>query len=584
MDGLAGERIAATIDRWLLPAPDANPALTEMLADRYRATNRNLVPWAGEFVGKYLLGSIGLWKLSNDDRLKQKIMQVIERTIALQGDDGYLGPFNKETRLREKWDVWGHYHLMLALLAWYHETSDERFLSATRRIADLLISYFVEGNRRMLTTDDPDGEKNYAIAHAALHLYRVTSEKRYLDFASWIEREWEEPPAGRYMSSALAGEPVWQFPSHRWESVHDWQAIAELALITGDDRYARAIEHIWWSILEGDRHNTGGFTSGEACQGDPYHQGAIETCCTVAWIALSIDMLRVTGDSRIADEIELSTLNGILGAQHPSGRWWTYNTPMDGEKRASQHDIVFQARAGSPEFNCCSANAPRGIGMISEWAVMQSDDGVTVNWYGPSTIDVLLRSGNRLRIVQDTAYPLDDSVTLRLELDKPENFCLRLRIPTWSNGTKVSVNGDAVDGVSSGTFLMLSREWCTGDAITIYFDFRPHVWVGDGACAGKASLYRGPILLAYDPRYDQHEPDELPIINLRTLTASVEKPSGWMAPWLLVTVDTGTGDKLTLCDFASAGATGTQYRTWLPATGMSPVGFSRDRSIWSRRP
>lgn len=56
--------------------------------------------------------------------------------------------------------------------------------------------------------------------------------------------------------------------------------------------------------------------------------------------------LRLTGSSIVADELELSTFNAVLGAQSPSGRWWTYNTPMDGVRLASAHDIVFQARAG----------------------------------------------------------------------------------------------------------------------------------------------------------------------------------------------------------------------------------------------
>ena len=66
-------------------------------------------------------------------------------------------------------------------------------------------------------------------------------------------------------------------------------------------------------------------------------------------MALSIDMLRLTGDPLVADELELSTFNAVFGAQSPTGRWWTYNTPMDGHRRASAHDIVFQARAGTPE-------------------------------------------------------------------------------------------------------------------------------------------------------------------------------------------------------------------------------------------
>ena len=58
---------------------------------------------------------------------------------------------------------------------------------------------------------------------------------------------------------------------------------------------------------------------------------------------------------------------------HPSGRWWTYNTPMDGDRKASAHDIVFQARAGTPELNCCSVNGPRVARDARDWAVMRDD-------------------------------------------------------------------------------------------------------------------------------------------------------------------------------------------------------------------
>ena len=56
---------------------------------------------------------------------------------------------------------------------------------------------------------------------------------------------------------------------------------------------------------------------------------------------------------------------------------------MDGVRKASAHDIVFQAREGSPELNCCSVNGARGFGMISDWALMRAGDGLLVNWYGP---------------------------------------------------------------------------------------------------------------------------------------------------------------------------------------------------------
>jgi DUF1680 family protein len=88
-----------------------------------------------------------------------------------------------------------------------------------------------------------------------------------------------------------------------------------------------------------------------------------------ALIATPWLVLKLTGDPHAADELELAMLNGGLGAQHPSGRWWTYNTPMDGAREASAHTIVFQARAGTPELNCCSVNGPR-VNTVVEYPLL----------------------------------------------------------------------------------------------------------------------------------------------------------------------------------------------------------------------
>src|SRR5437773_4012909 len=143
-------------------------------------------------------------------------------------------------------------------------------------------------------------------------------------------------------------------------------------------------------------------------------------------------MLRMTEDSIVADEIELSTLNSILGLHSPAGRWVTYSTPMDGVRKASAHDIVFQARAGSPELNCCSVNGPRGLGVLSEWAAMEAPDGIALNFYGPSTLTLPLPADGSVRLTQETEYPRQPRVLLRVEPDTERRFALRLRIPVWS--------------------------------------------------------------------------------------------------------------------------------------------------------
>src|SRR5262249_9748757 len=154
-----------------------------------------------------------------------------------------------------------------------------------------------------------------------------------------------------------------------------------------------------------DRHNNGGFSSGEQAQGNPYHPGAIETCCTIAWLAMGVEMLRLTENSVVADELELTTLNSVFGMHSPTGRWATYNTPMDVVRKASVRDIGFQARPGTPELNCCSVNSARGFGMISDWALMQDKDGLIVNWYGPGAMTTKMPSGVTLKLGQETDYP-----------------------------------------------------------------------------------------------------------------------------------------------------------------------------------
>ncbi len=413
-------------------------------------------------------------------------------------------------------------------------------------------------------------------------LYEKTGQPQHLELAEWVIEELGKPGSCGYLEDALARKEIQQFRARRWEGLHCIQGICELGFITGDARYHNAFTHIWWEMLKGDRHNTGGFTSAEACQGNPYDQRAIETCCTVAWIALTIDMLRLTGDARVADELELSTFNAILGAQHPSGRWWTYNTPMDGERRASAHDIVFQSRPGSPELNCCSVNAPRGLGMLSEWAMMVAEDGAVLNYYGPGSMTISLPSGMRLTVIQETGYPLDGKVKMTVDLDKPEHFSLYLRIPGWSRENSLTVNGKIAGSPSPGSYVSLCREWKSGDVVELRMDVSLHFWVGEQELEGKTCIYQGPILLAYDRYFNQMDPDDIPMLDARGLSGELACWDGWLDSWLLLKSRAKDGRELYLCDFASAGVSGTPYRSWLSVEGGSPVPFSREnpKRIW----
>jgi DUF1680 family protein len=595
LGGPVEERAERVARRWLIPAAGDNPAIVAMFRDRDRQPYRNLLPWSGEFAGKHVTGGEAVAALAGGQELDAELGRFVADWLETQADDGYVGPFPKGSRLTgtapnvdgkdgPTWDAWGHYHAMLGLLARHERTGDEKALEGARRIGDLFVSTFGGGKMPRLV-DTGSTEMNLAPAHGMALLYAETKDQRHLDLAEQFVAEFAaegpdgKPLAGDYLRRGLAGEPFYRTPKPRWESLHPIQALAELHRLTGKEEYRAAFENLWWSIVEYDRHNNGGFSSGEQAQGDPYHQGAIETCCTIAWMAMTVDMLRLSGDSRAADELELATLNSGLGMWSPSGAWSTYNTPMDGDRKANYHEIVFQSRPGSPQLNCCSVNAARGLGMLAEWALLADEEGLFLNWYGPGVISAELSGGGKVELAQETDYPVGGGVRIEVGLEKPSRFELRLRIPSWSADTVARLNGEEIEGVEAGKYLKIDREWDAGDVIELGFDMGLRGWIGERASADRVSLYRGPILLAFDPRYNPGlDGGDPPAIDWDKLPAEVEMTGDEGAAFGLVAVKGTGGEEIVLCDFASAGAEGTPYRSWLRlAGGAAPVPFDRSR-------
>ena len=307
--GHLADYLTGVTEQWLRAAPLANPAMLEIFRDRDRQPLRDMVPWAGEFAGKYLTSAVQILQLTQDSNLKTFTRNFVNQLVQLQDADGYLGPWPQGSRLTGEapnvggkggntWDAWGHYHIMLGLILWHEESGDKKALDSAIRIADLICQKFL-GNTRNRLVDTGSTEMNLAVIHTLCLLYRKTETERYLDMALQIVDEFaaegaDGPLAGDYLRSGLAGQEFYETLKPRWESLHPIMGMAELYWITGEDQYRTAFEQIWWSIVKLDRHNNGGFSSGEKAQGNPYHQGAIETCCTIAWIAASVEMLRLT--------------------------------------------------------------------------------------------------------------------------------------------------------------------------------------------------------------------------------------------------------------------------------------------------
>lgn len=298
-------------------------------------------------------------------------------------------------------------------------------------------------------------------------------------------------------------------------------------------------------------------------------------------------------------------LNSGLGMLSPSGRWVTYNTPSGpwvffdkitpGERQASAHFISFQARAGTPELNCCAVNGPRALGLLCEWAVMRRGDGIAVNYYGPGTIKT-----KEAVLKQTTEYPLDGRVDIAVTPQTKKPFTLALRMPYWSEKTRVQLNGKRLKGIKAGTYLEINRVWHRGDNLRMDLDFRPHIWLREdrpwdpilepvvqkqmAPDARLASIYRGPLLLAYDPHHQTTDPAQIPVLDAAALKLRRVSDPRWLKPWLLFETVAADGSRVRLCDFMSAGTAGTAYETWLPVRcGLTPASFSRENPLRSQR-
>eukprot|EP00039_Didymoeca_costata_P011282 m.157630 g.157630 ORF g.157630 m.157630 type:complete len:854 (-) comp15121_c3_seq2:179-2740(-) len=473
------------INHFCLPLPLSSPAILEMFLERDRKPYQKLLPWSGEFVGKYLTHCVQLYRVTGNSDLSARIQQTFSVLESYQSEDGYIGPwpsgyeFNPKppNGINQPWDSWGHYHILYAAILWYEYTMDPSILAFAKKIGDLLASVFGGDPHKLYNVGAY--EQNSAIIHAIACLYSITGEQSYLQLCNTILQEFQLAPCGDYVRNALAGKQYYEGSQPRWEGLISVLGIAQMAWITGNKDMYTAYQQIWWSLCQYERHNHGGIMSSEQASGSPYNTGSVETCCTVTWCAMGVEMLKMTGLSVVADELELSLWNTGMLLESPSGRWCIYNSGMSGQKESTTIELQFQATASGSELSCCSVNAPRMYGMLAEWALMTENTSPTtapnmiVNFYGPCTMTL----PKIAKLVQTTEYPYDDRVSIAVTPDTTTEFGIKLRIPAWSQNSTVTVNGKEQTGVTAGQYLLLKRTWSTGDTIELEFDFRLRGWL-----------------------------------------------------------------------------------------------------------
>ena len=545
------------------------------------------LPWYGEFVGKLLTGIAFSYKSTRDAELMQAANEIIDALEEAQGNDGYLGTYRGGARYSiasNNWDLWNQYHAIVGLAEWYKITENTKALTIAKKALDCIYETFK--NRSYLVSGG--FETNRGIAHGYALMYQVTGEKKYLDEAERIIMQDCQDSNGWY-KGALKGVNFFQTSSARWEVLHMIMTLGILYQETGKQEYFQVMSFVWNSILSTDIHNSGGFTTNEAAIGNPYAEGVIETCCTIAWNAFSIEYYKVCKKVEVADEIERSYFNGLLGALTDDDKYCTYNTPMngiqgsagtyDGRRVKSQQDISFQFNSGSPDMNCCQANFARGIGQLSEWAALTDGPSLYLNYYGNSNIKAMA-NGVSFNINQVTSYPINGQVKITIDgLQKASRFVLKLRIPSWSVNSKVSYDGQTFN-CESNKYFAIDKIWHNGDEIILDIGMQFTVWVGLSYQSGYTSLYWGPILFTLDEHYLNQSNCGVSFTHNIALSPeafeNVEVKNGnTISAWAYIDIPYNN-TFVRLVDFASAGkyngkSQPSSYYSWLNIDGVSYV-------------
>lgn len=187
------------------------------------------------------------------------------------------------------------------------------------------------------------------------------------------------------------------------------------------------------------------------------------------------------------------------------------------------------------------------------------------------------RAAARIRI------PRQGRIELQVKPGKAAEFALKLRIPYWSDNSRIAVNGERVKGVKAGSYLKIDRKWKRDDRVDIELDMALHYWAGEKECRNRVSIYRGPILLTYDRWLNEIDPKEIPTLDAQGLKGRPTDGDDWLPTIVDLEFKGKSGRKVRLCDFASTGEGGSPYISWLKVMNVPRTPFSRENPLRSGR-
>ena len=446
-------------------------------------------------------------------------------------------------------------HLFEAAVAHYTATGKRNLLDVAVKNANLLDSVFGPGKRN----DAPGHE---IVEMGLVRLYRVTGERKYLNLAKFfIDCRGKKIDSTRtYWQDHMPIVQQEEAVGHAVRAGYLYSGVADVAALTGDKEYLRAIDKIWENVVSKKFYITGGVGAegdGERFAGNyelPNLTAYNETCAAIANVYWNYRMFLLHGDSKYIDVLERSLYNTVVAGVGMDGKSFFYSNPLECDgiyKFNSDNSLTRQ-----PWFNCscCPTNLCRFLPSISGYIYAQKENRLYVNLFVESSARIQLANSASVELSQQTQYPWDGSVNIRVNPATKSAFAVLLRIPGWvrnqpvpsdlysyisplNEPISITVDGRPVEYAIENGYAVINRQWERDDRIELVLPMNIHRVEANKnvpADRGMVALERGPIVFCLEGT-DNRQLDSLTLPDIAALR--VEKRNDLLGGVTIITGD-----------------------------------------------
>ena len=469
-------------------------------------------------------------RLLDSRLLKQYIDSVLDVVAAAQEPDGYL--YTARTinpqhphgwAANRRWAAEEHAshelynlgHMVDAACAHYQATGSTKFLDIAKRYADCVVREVGPNPGQACVVP------GHQIAEMALaRLYVLTGEKKYLDEAKFLlDYRGKTPHKDVYSQSDKPVVDQTEAWGHAVRAGYMYAGMADVAALLSDSSYIKAIDTIYENIVSRKYYLTGGVGArhgGEAFGADyelPNLTAYNETCAAIAMVYLFERMFLLHGDAKYIDCLERTLYNGVISGMSVDGGKFFYPNPLSSDGRYRFNADGTMTR--QPWFGCacCPSNLCRFIPSMPGYIYGIRDNDLYVNLFAANTATLAL-GGKSVTIQQETNYPWEGDIAIKVIQNKAKVFNMMIRIPGWVQSKvvpsdlysynddifstyEITVNGQKVDSELENGYMVINRNWKKGDVVRIHFDMPVRTVVASPRVSddrGRVAVERGPLV------------------------------------------------------------------------------------------